>query len=97
MKRRKKTFYFSLTNILPCPSVILYNTYINIYYFTFTNRQRKRDLPESVVCHDGGERADVDAPDDPVVEECERKVEDEGAPDRDVVPHRPVLGVQRNL
>ena len=50
-----------------------------------------------MVCHDGGERADVDAPDDPVVEECERKVEDEGAPDRDVVPHRPVLGVQRNL
>ena len=61
------------------------------------DRQRKRCLPESVVCHDGGERADVDAPDDPVVEECERKVEDEGAPDRDVVPHRPVLGVQRNL
>ena len=59
--------------------------------------EKERDLPESMVCHDGGEGADVDAPDDPVVEECERKVEDEGAPDRDVVPHRPVLGVQRNL
>ena len=59
--------------------------------------EKERDLPESMICHDGGERADVYAPDNPVVEKCERKVEYEGAPDRDVVPHRPVLGVQRNL
>ena len=54
-------------------------------------------LPESVVSHDCGEGAHVGAPQAPVVEEGEGKVEEEGAPDGDVIPDCPVLGVQGNL
>jgi len=57
----------------------------------------KVNPPESLVGHDCGEGAHVAAPEAPVVEEGEREVEDEGAPDGQVVPHRPVLRVQGNL
>ncbi len=57
----------------------------------------EEDAPEGLIRHDSGERAHVAAPKAPVVEEGEGKVEDEGAPDGDVVPHCPVLSIQGNL
>ena len=41
--------------------------------------------------------ADVAAPEDVVVEELQSEVDEEAAPDRDVVEHRPVGGVKGNL
>ena len=46
--------------------------------------------PEGCVCHCSGQGTNMLPLDDIVVEECEDKVEDDTAPDSDVVPHCPV-------
>ena len=53
--------------------------------------------PEGGVRHGRGQGANVGALEHPVVEEGEAEVEDEGAPDGDVVEHGPVGGVQGDL
>ena len=53
--------------------------------------------PEGGVRHGRGQGANIGALEDPVVEEGETEVEDEGAPDGDVVEHGPVGRVQGDL
>ena len=47
--------------------------------------------------HGGGKRARVLAGDNEVVEEGEDEVEQQASPDRDVVEHCPIWGVQSHL